>query len=52
MTRLEELTEARNIYDKLMKEGVYQPELIKIGYALIFKDRPVPDTFQARKEFI
>lgn len=50
--RRKELERSREIYDDIMKNGVYQPELITEGYKLLFPNKEVPDGFQARKEFI
>ena len=50
--RINDLNKAKKIYDKLMREGIYQPEQIEIGYKLVFPDRELPNGVQQRREFI
>jgi len=52
MTRLEQLTEAKKIYDKLMKDGVYHPKVISTGFKLVHPDKPLPVGFAQRRQFM
>ena len=52
MKRITELKKAKEIYEKMSKEGVYRPEEVKEGWMLIYPDSEPPSGFAMRRQFV